>query len=78
MAFDIETNPGTAALLAAFGVFVIIGLLTLTGTLAIAIWILIGVVWLVLAYWVVMGIIRRGRRGKARQSRRARSGGRRE
>lgn len=47
---EVETNPGTGILIALFVAFVILGFATLTGTLAIVMWLLIGVVGLFLGY----------------------------
>lgn len=47
---EIETSPGTGVLMALFVGFVILGFAALSGTLALVIWLVIGVVAFVLAY----------------------------
>lgn len=62
---DVETNPGTAVLVALFGAFVLLGFATLSGTLALVIWLAIGTVALVLAYAGLTRVAQwaRGQRG---------------
>jgi|GEM_PF-5224789 len=65
---EIETSPGTGVLIALFVGFVILGFAALSGTLAIAIWLGIGVVVFVLAYAALTRAKRwaEGQRGQSR------------
>lgn len=41
---DLETDPGTGLLFIGFVVFIVLGLLTLSGTIALLLWAAIGIV----------------------------------
>jgi len=62
---DVETNPGTAVLVALFGAFVLLGFATLSGTLALVIWLIIGVIALIVSYALLTRLAQwaRGQRG---------------
>lgn len=61
---EVETNPGTGILIALFVVFVILGLATLTGTIAIVMWLVIGVVGLFLGYAAMTRALQWARGGR--------------
>jgi uncharacterized protein (DUF58 family) len=66
---DIEANPGTAVLLALFVGLVLLGVATLSGTLALLIWVLALAVAFFVAYAVFMRLLKRAR-GETTASRR--------
>lgn len=58
---DIEANPGTAVLLALFVGLVLLGVATLSGTLALLIWVVALAVAFFIAYAAFMRLLKRAR-----------------
>jgi uncharacterized protein (DUF58 family) len=59
--FNLETNPGTAILLALFAGLVLLGVATLSGTLALLIWVVALAVAFFIAYAIFMRLLKRAR-----------------